>query len=328
MPPRVLVVGGGLAGVSAALALADGGHDVELLEARPRLGGAACSFRRGALTVDNGQHVFLRCCTEYLAFLRRLGATGHVTLQPRLSVPVLRPGGPAGRLWRDPLPAPLHLARALGGYVHLPFRQRLGVVRTALAMYRLDPADPVLDRRTLGDWLAARGQSRAAVEVLWDLIGRATLNATASDASLALAAMVFRTGLLTRAGAADLGYPRVPLGDLHDTLAERALRDAGARVRRRSRVIGVAAHEDGVRAWLAGGVTVSADAVILAVPHDAAARLLPEDAWPGLPRFGGLATSPIVNVHVRYDRQVTDLPFAAGVGSPVQWVFDRTTASG
>ncbi|HZC13036.1 MAG TPA: FAD-dependent oxidoreductase, partial [Thermoleophilaceae bacterium] len=110
---RVAVVGGGLAGASAALACADAGADVTLLEVRPRLGGAAYSFRRDGLWIDNGQHVFLRCCTAYRAFLERVGAAGAAVLQRRLSIPVLAPGGRAARLERNAMPAPLHLAASL-----------------------------------------------------------------------------------------------------------------------------------------------------------------------------------------------------------------------
>ena len=71
---HAVVIGGGLAGITTALALADAGVRVTLLEGRPRLGGLAFSFQRGELTVDNGQHVFLRCCTAYLGLLDKLGA--------------------------------------------------------------------------------------------------------------------------------------------------------------------------------------------------------------------------------------------------------------
>src|SRR5579884_3546043 len=108
----VAVIGGGLAGITAALDLAEAGVEVTLLEARGRLGGAAYSFRRGELscgelTVDNGQHVFLRCCTAYRELLERLRASELVTLQERLAVPVLAPGGRLGWLRRSQLPAPL-----------------------------------------------------------------------------------------------------------------------------------------------------------------------------------------------------------------------------
>src|ERR1700710_2827583 len=112
-----VVVGGGLAGISAALTLADAGREVVLLEGRPRLGGAAFSFRRGQLTIDNGQHVFLRCCGAYRWLLDRLNVTDRTVLQPRLDIPVLAPGGRSAHLRRTPgVPAPGHLTAALATY--------------------------------------------------------------------------------------------------------------------------------------------------------------------------------------------------------------------
>ena len=154
---HVVVVGGGLAGITAAIALAEQGNRVTLTEARPRLGGATTSFSRGGLSIDNGQHVFLRCCTAYRGLLARLGMTGSVSLQDRFDVTVLSPGGRA-TLRRTSLPGPLHMGRAVTGYGHLSLAERLRVVPAALAMARLDPGRPDLDGQRLGDWLAAHGQ--------------------------------------------------------------------------------------------------------------------------------------------------------------------------
>ena len=321
-----IVVGGGLAGITAALDLADAGVGVTLLEVRPRLGGAAYSFERGDLEVDNGQHVFLRCCTDYRALLRRLGVEGDTVLQERLSIPVLAPDGTRGELSRNGLKAPLHLAASLATYAFLTPAERLRAVRVALALSRLDLEDRALDDVSFGDWLEQRGESPAAVDALWNLIALPTLNLPAREASLALAAMVFQTGLLSSSDAGDVGYARVPLSHLHGDAAERALRDAGVEVRTRARARDLAPGP-------AGGVTVDSDAgtleadvAVLAVPHVRAAGLLPEGAVGE--RVEELGSSPIVNLHVVYDRRVLDVPFAAGVRTPVQWVFDRTESSG
>lgn len=154
----VAVVGGGLAGITAALALAEAGCPVTLYEARPRLGGATYSFRRGGLTVDNGQHVFLRCCTAYRGLLERLGGTALVGLQSRFDVRVLGAAGRSGRLRRAALPGPLHFVPALARYRLLGPGDRLQALRGSLALSRLDPADPALDTVTFGSWLAAHGQ--------------------------------------------------------------------------------------------------------------------------------------------------------------------------
>ncbi|MEW2401925.1 hydroxysqualene dehydroxylase HpnE [Streptomyces sp. NPDC046862] len=329
---EAVVVGGGLAGITAALSLADAGVRVTLLEGRPRLGGLAFSFRRGDLTVDNGQHVYLRCCTAYRWFLDRVEGTALAPLQDRLDVPVLdalaRPGRRLGRLRRDALPVPLHLGRGLATYPHLSFAERAKVGRAALALKALDLADPALDTQDFGSWLAAHGQSARAVEALWDLVGVATLNAVAQDASLGLAAMVFKTGLLSDPGAADIGWARVPLGDLHDGLARKALDSAGVRTSLRTRVTSISPHEDGRWAVRVPGETLDVDAVVLAVPQREAHDLLPAGALDHPGRLLEIGTAPILNIHVVYDRKVLGKPFFAALGTPVQWVFDRTGASG
>ncbi|MER5295003.1 hydroxysqualene dehydroxylase HpnE [Streptomyces pharetrae] len=329
---EAVVVGGGLAGVTAALALADAGVRVTLLEGRPRLGGLAFSFRRGELTVDNGQHVYLRCCTAYRWFLDRIDGAALAPLQDRLDVPVLDLAKPEGRrlgrLRRDALPVPLHLGRSLATYPHLSLAERARVGRAALALKGLDLADPALDEQDFGSWLTAHGQSARAVEALWDLVGVATLNAVAGDSSLALAAMVFKTGLLSDPGAADIGWARVPLGDLHDRLARRALDAAGVRTVLRSRVTSVSRNGDGRWSVHLPGEHIGTDAVVLAVPQRETHDLLPDGALDAPERLLRIGTAPILNVHVVYDRKVLNTPFLTALGSPVQWVFDRTEASG
>jgi Flavin containing amine oxidoreductase len=410
-PGKVVVVGGGLAGITAAIALSEAGADVTLAEAKPRLGGATSSFSRGGLMVDTGQHVFLRCCVAYRGLLARLGMTGAVTLQDRFDVTVLAPGGRA-RLRRTALPGPLHLGKALLGYGFLSRAQRLSVARAALAMAALNPAREDLDRQRLGDWLAARGQDEQTRRLLWDLFTVSALNTAGDDANLALAATVVKTGLLGARDAADIGVPSIPLGQLHGQAAGALLTRLGAQVRLSAKVAGVevlsggpggqgarflvrlagrgdgdGSRPDGAGPGGAGpggaepdgaepggaerntagrrsaGQVIEADGVVLAVPPAVAARLAPAgavpgstvpgstvaastvaastvpassvpanpdsgNAGPGPAQWRELSTSPIVNVHVMYDRRVTRLAFAAAVNSPVQWVFDRTGPSG
>jgi squalene-associated FAD-dependent desaturase len=324
---RVVVVGGGLAGIAAALDCAAAEAEVTLVEVRPRLGGAAYSFERDGLWLDNGQHVFLRCCEAYRSLLERLGSARDTVLQDRLELPVLAPGRDAAWLRRTGLPAPFHLAGSLLRYRHLKPAERLAVIRAAAALGRVDPDDPAAEARSFRDWLTSHGQSPAAIEALWELIGRPTLNLSARDASLAAAAFVFRVGLLERADAGDIGYARAPLQRVHGDAALVALQAAGVDVRLGWRA-GAIEHDNGH--FTVGGPAerVDADAVVLAVPHERAARLLPAGAVSDPRALDRLGNSPIVNLHVCYDRRVFEYEFAATVGSPVQYLFDRTDSSG
>jgi squalene-associated FAD-dependent desaturase len=325
---RIVIVGGGLAGIAAALDCADGGAAVTLLESRGRLGGAAYSFTRDGILVDNGQHVFLRCCSAYRELLGRIGATALVTLQPRLSIPVLAPGGKVGSLRRSGLPAPLHLAGSLARYPFLSVRQRVSLVRAMRALRAVDPDDPATDARSFGDWLAEHGQDEATVQAIWALIARPTLNLIPAHASLAQAAFVFQEGLLGYASAGDIGYARLPLAQIHDVAARRALAAAGVDVRLRRGATAIVPEAEGFRIEIGSAPVLAADAVVLAVPHERAALLLPPGSGLDRSRLAALGSSPIVNLHVAYDRRVLDVPFAAGIGTPVQWVFDRTESSG
>lgn len=352
--PQVVVIGGGLAGITAAIALSEAGAAVTLLEARPRLGGATTSFNRGALVVDTGQHVFLRCCTAYRGLLARLGMTGSVRLQDRFDVTVLAPNRTA-RLRRTALPGPLHMGAALARYPLISLAERARVTRAALAMRMLDPEDPALDTQRLGDWLAAHGQDERTRRVLWDLFTVSSLNIPGDDASLALAATVVKTALLGKKDAADIGVPAAPLGELHGTAGLALLRRLGAEVRLGVKAASVEVAADGFANGSAdgeprgsrgrylirlargeGGETgdggaagvLRADGVVVATQAQGAAKLVPPEAGVPSGTWPELGTSPIINVHVIYDRRVTRLPFAAAVDSPVQWLFDRTGISG
>jgi squalene-associated FAD-dependent desaturase len=346
--PHIVVVGGGLAGIAAALASADAGAEVTVLERRSRLGGLTWSFTHGGLQVDNGQHVFLRCCTAYLDFLDRIGSAGDVELQDRLDVTVLRPSGPGhpgpgvdrARLRRDPVRAPFHLARSLLRYNLIPVADRVRLGPAALALARLDLDEPALDDQTFEEWLAAHGQSPAAISALWDLICLPTVNLPARQASLAMAAKVFQTGLLTDSSAGDIGWSRVPLGALHGERSTAALLEAGAKVHLGETVTAVQplpgspgdlsgpSPDRGRFMVRTSHGELVADGVVVALPHYRTEDVLPPGALPDHVRPSQLASSPIVDVHVHFDRRVTDLRLAAALGTPAQWIFDRTASSG
>lgn len=328
MSPRIAVIGGGLSGLSAAVACADAGAETTLFESRPRLGGATWSTQQGGLWIDNGVHVFLRCCDVYRGFLRRLGVEDRVALQSRLDIPVLRPGRRTAHLRRNDWPAPFQLTTSLLGFSHLAVVERVLVGRAALALRRLDVNDPGLDATSFGSWLRAHGQSPRCIETFWDLVTRATINLPCDQASLALAVKVFQTGLLSQGDAADIGISLVPLSALHAEPAARELARLGARVVTRADVQSVVRGPDGGVVVGLRGRALAFDAAIVATPHDVCARLLPDEAGVDREALEGLGFSPIVNLHAVYDRRVCPHSLAAAVDSPVQWVFDRTHAAG
>lgn len=307
---KAVVVGGGLAGLAAALELQEAGHEVTLLEARPTLGGAVQTLpeREGDPDPppDNGQHIALGCCTEYLAFLARVGQAGAVRREP-LSLPVVDEDGTVARI----APGPLALVR----YRHVSLRDRLAIARVSRRLGRLVPEDH--DGETFAALLRRLGQSQAAIDRFWDVFLRPALNLRSEEVSAAPALFTVQTALLGERSASDLVLPVAPLGAMHGEAARQALEEGGARVRTGARVAAL----DGSAAVLADGERIEGDAVVVALPPGESAALLDEPA-------PELDDSPIVSVHLLLDRPVLRFELAALLGSPAHWVFDRGRLTG
>jgi hydroxysqualene dehydroxylase len=295
---KVAVVGGGLAGLAAALELVDAGHEVEVLEARPTLGGAVQTLpaREGdpPPPPDNGQHIALGCFTEYLGFLERIGEGGSYRRQP-LELPVIGEDAAVASI-RPSLAALLR-------YRHLPMRDRL---RIPVVTARCRSTKP-RDGETFGAVLRRLGSSDAAIDRFWDVFIRPALNLRADEADAAAGLFTVRTALLGPRAASDLILPARPLGDMHGEAAGSALARGGATIRLGRRVDSLG--------------ELDSDAIVVALPPPEAARLLgePEPA---------LDPSPIVSVHLLFDRPLLPSPLAALLGSPAHWVFDRGVLTG
>ncbi len=298
---KAVVVGGGLAGCAAALELLDAGHDVTVLEARPTLGGAVQTLpeREGdpAPPPDNGQHIALGCFTEYLSFLERIGEGGSYHRRP-LDLPVIGPDGSAASI-RPAL-------RSLLSYRHLPARERIRLLRV-LRRLRTARSELPLDTLTFGELLRELGGNAIQVERFWDVFVRPALNLPTDEASALPGLFTVQTALLGARDAADLILPNRPLGEMHGAAARRTLEAAGASVLTGSRV-GSLDEVDG-------------DAIVVALPAAETADLLGEP--PPL-----LEDSPIVSVHLLFDRRLLSSPLAALLGSDAHWVFDRGALTG
>jgi len=316
---RVVVIGAGFAGVAAACRLAGDGHAVTVLEKAPRLGGRAASFERHGQMLDYGQHVLLRACGAAQGFLERVGALDAVSFQDSLAVPLLFDGRRfVLRSW--PLPGITHLLPGLLGYRPLPRKERLAAARAGLGLW----ASRSAEEETFAAWLARHGQSTRSIRRLWDPIVIATLNAPSDTVSLRAARKVFRDAFFVPHGA-DMGLFAAPLGEVF-AAARRYLEARDGTVELGAPVGAVSIRDGavcGVR--LADGRDVVADAVICAVPPDALAPLAA-----GVPELEAtvaaaqrLSWSPIVNVHLAFDRDVLADPFAVGIDSPVQAMFRK-----
>lgn len=319
--PTVLVIGGGLAGLAAAAALAPRGFRVTVLESRQRLGGRAGSFTDPATSqlVDACQHVSMGCCTNFARFCRTVGVDQFLAPQPKLHF--VTPDRRRSVFQADPWPAPFHLGRALMSAHYLTPLDKLRIGWGLAAMLRASPdADP-----PLLDWLKAHRQNARTIDRFWGVVLVSALNETVDRLGFKYARKVFRDAFVRHRDGFVVHVPTVPLGRFYGDELRGWLTRHGVEVRENAGVKRLEVNGTVSGATLRDGSTLAADWYVLAVPFDRVPDLLP-DALAADPYFAGvknLAPSPITSIHLWFDRPVMTLPHAVLVDCLGQWVFNR-----
>ena len=319
--PTVAVVGGGLAGLASACALAGSGFRVSLFERRPYLGGRASSYQHPGTgeVVDNCQHVLLGCCTNLMQFYQHIGVEGKIRWYDRLTF--LEPGGRASIIGPSFLPAPLHTLPAFLRAACLNLADKLAIGR---AMAVLAPSPPRDVGSSFLAWLRRHGQTERAIHRFWKTILVSALNEDLDRVSVPYAAQVVRESFLKSAAAGRMGVPTVPLTELYDAAGD-YIQARGGDLRLRTAVESFRAEFSGVKLVLALG-EANFDFAIFAVPFDGLSRMLPDSgaAEPLRQALGRLETSPITGIHLWFDRQITDLDHAVLLDRTIQWMFHKS----
>ncbi len=322
---RVLVIGGGVAGLAAAVRLAEHGYSVTLLEKRAVLGGRASSFVDAATgeRVDNCQHVTMRCCTNLEDFYRRIGVHRHIRYYRTLTF--LDGEGRTSLIEASFLPPPIHTLPSFFRFQSLGWRDKAAVARGLLEIART-PDTPDLDGTPVSEWLTRTDQTDRAIRRFWQPILVGACNVEPQELSCRYAFMLFRTGFLANRHAYELGLPTVSLADLYTEPAIRFLEAKGSCVRLKENVTEIRISGEGAMgAVLAKGDFVSADAVVVAVPFDKLMKLLPADVA-RLNYFAEAARlkfSPIVGVHLWFDRPLDAPDALALLDRRMHWIFNK-----
>ncbi len=303
---KVLIAGGGLAGLSAAAALAGAGFEVDLFEARPFLGGRATSYESGGEVIDNCQHILLRCCTNLLNFYDRLGVRGRINFYREFYF--VEPGGRISVLRRGRLPAPFHFAGSFLRMHCLNRSDKTGIARALRALSRERSRRKDLDRISMLDWLLQKRQTPRAIDRFWRQVLVSAVNEDLDRMAARHGFQVFWTGFLSRADGYEMGVPAVPLGELYNAGAWKRL--GAVQIHSRSPVERI---EEG--GFVVGGELHTADHYICALPFER------------LPGVGidapALEHSPITGVHLWFDREITTLPHATLLDRTMQWMFNK-----
>lgn len=325
-----VVVGGGFAGLAAAVALAERGLRVTVLERKPALGGRACSFldEESGEAVDNGQHVMMGCYAETLKFLDRIGTRGHLASFDDLAIEMRTVEGTRGILRTARLPGPFHMSAAVMRYRLLDRSERMRLVWGGMRMLALRSVDHAgLERISVVALMDKLKQGERARTCFWYPLAIATLNEDPRLASAALLAEVLRRAFFSRRRDSAFVYARVGLSDLYCGAAADFIGRHGGRVETRAAVEALELGESGPIAAvrIRDGRRIAARNFVVAVPAPQLLRLLPEGAAasPFFGRIAALGASPIICVHAWFDREVTQAPFIGFVGTTTQWLFNK-----
>ncbi len=328
----MIVIGAGLAGLSSAVALAEAGLRVCLLEKRPHLGGRATSYLLpNGEQVDNCQHVTLGCCTNLADFYQRVGAAPKIRTYDRLLF--ADPDGRRGILEASPLAPPFHLAPSLALFPGLSWadkraigRAMLTIVRSGGRAYESDgsASSPGL---TMLDWLRRHSQSERSIARFWSVVLVSALDERLHRTDARYGVDVFWKGFLANRAGFQLGIPAVPLGELYDGCREAVMRRGGD-VRTRASVRELRVKQDRIAGvHLENGEELHADYYVASVPHDVLLNLLASAVVEREPSFAGirhLRTAPITSVHLWFDREVMAEPFLTLLDCTTQWIFNKS----
>ncbi len=320
------MIGGGLAGLSSAVALAEAGHRVRLLEKRPHLGGRATSYTLpDGSEVDNCQHVTLGCCTNLADFYSRVGAGDKIRFYDRLYFSDAQ--GRRSTIEASPLPPPLHMAPSFLLFGALTLADKRGIADAMLAIAKAAGNPPGSDGLSMLEWLQQMKQTPGAIERFWRVVLVSALDEELGQMDARYGIEVFWKAFLANSSGYRVGIPSVPLADLYEGCRE-AVVQRGGEVRVRCGIRELRIRENRfASAVLEDGTEISADACIAAVPHDVLLNLLPREMGEGDGFIAGLRnikTSPITGVHLWYDRTVMTEPFLTLLDHKTQWIFNKT----
>ena len=337
----VAVIGGGVAGLAAAVAAVERGFHVELFEQAPAPGGRAGSYHdtKAGHLVDLSPHVAMGCCTNLLDLCRRTEIADAFDRYATLHF--IGPDGTrydfVPSRW---LPAPLHLMPALGRLGYFSGGQRRSIGRAMLRLARAQVKDDA-DGPSMGDWLRRQKQPAECVRHFWALVLESALGDTLDHVSVSAARKVFVDGFLASRESYEVLVSRVPLGELWQRVCGWLARH-GAKIHMRARIERLevtpgssADSADGTPAPQIGivspeGLCRTFDHVVAAVSWKQLGNLLGPELLRRIPRAeagAALQSSPITAVHLWFDRPLMDLPHAALVGRLSQWVFNNNRAA-
>ena len=313
---EVIIIGGGLAGLAAAVRLGEAGRNVRLLEMRPFPGGRATSLpQQDNEAIDNCQHILMRCCTSLMDFYQRMGVADRIKFHKEF--PLIEPGGRLSLLKAGILPAPFHFAESFLKLKFLRLADKLAIARAMLAISLEHGRRNDLDDITMLAWLQEKGQTQRAIDRFWGPVLVSAINEELDRMAAAHGFQVFWLGFLNDSRSYEMGVPDVPLGDLFGEECWKRLPNVHFDFR--SMVDSIEVEAGRVTGVMVKGERLAADTFISALPFERLEKLFPQLGID----YSPFEHSPITGIHLWFDRKVTDLENAAMLDRTIQWMYNK-----
>ena len=318
---KVIIIGGGFAGLSAAAELSSAGFRVTLIEQRRFLGGRAFSFfdKNTGLELDNGQHILMGCYENTFRFLEKIGVTDKLYFQKDLCVDFLDTTGTAYRLSCLPLPAPLHILSGILRFKAISLAERIRMLNMAKGVLFGNTSNSSHDL-TITEWLKMLGQGKKARETLWDIITIATMNEHPDNSSAAIFRNVMKKAFFSHRRNSRIVLPVVPLSRLFAEAAEIYINKNGGTIEKCIEVSALLTGNNAVSGVkLKDGRVFRGDYYISAVPYYSTLLGTEFNSVPA----ELLKPSPIISIHLLFNKPLMKHSFVALLNSPIQWVFNK-----
>jgi squalene-associated FAD-dependent desaturase len=337
----VTIIGGGLAGLSAAVALSEKGVKVSLFERRPLLGGRAYSVKDATTgdTLDNGQHLFMGCYHHTFRFLEKIGTLSKLQFQEKMRVDFADPEGKTYQLQCPNLPAPFHLLAGLLKLKTLSWGEKWALLRMMGKVKKLSSRElESLDQLSCEQWLTLLDQSDNTIQRFWEPIIIGTINELPRLASAKMLAVVIREALLKDKKDSLMVLSTVGLSDLYTEAAQDFIEKHGGQVFTRRGVArmsvttsanpgaSMALAERVDKMLLEDGSEQRSDFYLSAIPPDALLSLFGNGSDllpPGFEAFKEFQFSPILSINLWFDQPILSETFVGLLESPIHWVFSK-----
>ena len=326
----VTIIGGGLSGISAAINLIQKGFKITLIEKRPYLGGRTFSFADSNTNdqVDNGQHLFMGCFKNFIKLLKSLSVYDKVYTQKSLKTEILSKGK-IGILKSLPYLGKFHMSPSLLRYPHVNFKDKIRIIYGMIKadLINLNDNNAIkLDKITFRKWLENNYQNENTIKNIWNLIILPTLNDDISNVSAYMGLMVIKNSILAKPKEASLGYSKSGLSQLLDMPTQDFINQRSGKILLNQNVKSLNFNNDKLEnIKLSKDIVIKSDFYIFAIPFNELTNLLTKNILiqKDLNKISNLSFSPIIAIHLWFDKIIMNQEFLALLESPIQWVFNR-----